>query len=363
MIALFAEGNQQKAKEVFHSYAQQKMRSVIEATTSKQSRFTDEDTKKLASAMSVGNAKAVVKAMIDKSASTKEKKAKFHDELERCTTVAKCQRLGYNILLSGEGKGVIKEGSAEEQQSCPCIDKIEQIDPACSAEDMIKALVDIAADTPEVTVAHINDLLTQIEGLPVDQALEVAKQVFLDATMGQQDEQMCGEADEMIDGEFDDVEQPEGEQPEGEVGEITGEELGDEEFEELDLPEAVQSALDEIEDEQAREVVEDAVIEFFESGMDEGDLADQAEDFNHLVTGVLARCGEECDQEMTDKVAMGLDAVKMAMFGDEECETCDDETEMEFDLDDSSEERGEQPGEDRKLGDLVSAKRIGVGSM
>ena len=117
MIALFAEGNQQKAKEVFHNYAQTKMRQVIEATTSKQSKFTDEDTKKLAGAMSVGNAKAVVKAMIDKSASTKEKKAKFHAELDRCTTVAKCQRLGYNILLSGEGKGVIKEG-VEEEQTC-----------------------------------------------------------------------------------------------------------------------------------------------------------------------------------------------------------------------------------------------------
>lgn len=347
MITLFAEGNQQKAKDVFHSYTQQKMRQVVEAMTGKDSNFTDADTRKLAGVTSLEDAKKVVGQLIGKCKSSKAKKERFSSELERCTTVAKCQRLGYNILLSGEGMAV-KEG-VEDSQQCSCIERIDQIDPNAPHDEIVKSLISIATDTPEITVADINDLLSQIEGASGEEALEIAKQVFSNATQNDQDE-MCSESDDMSDMEDQDAEH------------LTGEDINDEEFEELDLPEAVQDALDGIEDEDVRERVEDVIIEFFESGMDEGELEDQIEDFNHLVTSAITKCQDECDQQQIDEIVAGLDSVKVALFGDQ-CDHCEDDSYDSEDTDGEDAEIEPEQQPDRKFGDLVSAKRIGVGSM
>ena len=355
MIALFAEGNNSKAKDVFHNYAQLKMKQVMEAMTGKNSNFTDADHKKLAAVSNIEDAKEVVGSMIDKCKSSKSKKEHFRRELNKCSTVTKCQQLGYNVLMAGEGLGTIKEGA-----DCTCIQEIEQIDPSQSPDAIIKRIVDITSEVPEVTVAHINDLMTQAETLAGQELIDAAKDIVQQATgKGEyQDEQMH---------EDDDLDDIDG----GRQDFLTGDELEDEEFEELDLPEAVQDALDGIENEQARQMVEDAIIEFMESGMDEGGLEDQIEDFDHLVTGVMTRCQEECEENVTEQVTTGLEHVKQALFGEqseddnldmgdeEHCDTCaqkDAEQDAEF------EDELEHP-KDRKFGDLVSAKRIGVGSM
>lgn len=356
MIALFAEGNNSKARDVFHNYAQLKMKQVMEAMTGKDSNFTDADTRKLAAVSNIEDAKEVIGAMIDKCKSSKSKKEYFRRELNKCSTVTKCQQLGYNVLMAGEGLGTIKEGA-----ECTCVQEIEQIDPNQSPDAIIKRIVDITSEVPEVTVAHINDLMTQAETLSGQELIDAAKQVVQQATgKGEYQDEQVYEADDL-----DDLEDTDDQDF------LTGDELDDEEFEELDLPEAVQDALDQIENEQARQMVEDAVIEFMESGMDEGELEDQIEDFDHLVTGVMTRCQEECEEDVTEQVTTGLEHVKQALFGEQseddsldmgDEEQCDSCAQKAAEQDAEFGDELEHP-EDRKFGDLVSAKRIGVGSM
>jgi hypothetical protein len=340
--------------------------------------YTDKDHAMLAAAKTIFAAKAAVNHLIDKAASSKEKKEQMRASLEKIgNNWAKVVKYGYDIILKGENRGVIKEGA--ELGDHVALTKIDQLSADMSVEDIQSALIDIANETPEMTVADIRDLLDQIDGMSAEQSIAIARDLFADALechVCDHDDQYEDNQDEQgFEGQEDDLDtnldqDQDQDQVVDDIDAMTGEELDDEEFEELDLPENIQEALLSIEDEEVREIIEDMVIEFLESGMDQGEIEDQIEDFNHLTTGVLSHCEQECEPEKMELVQNGIEAVKQAMFGDQSDEDDldgEDQLGQEVDLDVVDDQIDDQVDDiepqPRKFGDLVGAKRIGANEM